>query len=303
MMEFTSSHAFLLAASEVLPGDARDLSLLLREYSSLENFSNSSALPSGRMGALAKYIKSSVEHHRVIFWTRRLRELRERLPTVQLFTVLDSGYLSNLKAAYDRPPFMFARGTLIAGDEMAIAVVGSRRTTPDVIDAAASVSAELASAGIAVISGLALGVDSAAHEGALQGGGRTIAVLGHGIDQVQPASNINLANRVLERGALVSQFRPFSPPTSSTFPLRNAVISGSAKASLIMDATERSGTRSEAEASLRQGRPVLLWAPALGNQRWAQEFARQGNVSMVNSGEEVISAMTGGSDGAQLQFT
>lgn len=302
MMEFTSSHAFLLAASEVLPADARDLSQLLREYSSLENFANFDIMPSGRMGYLAEYIRNSVEPHRVSFWRRRLRDLEKASPSAQLLTVLDREYPINLKSAYDRPPFIFSRGSLRRTDDRAIAIVGSRRTTADVIAASSAVASELAASDVTVISGLALGVDAAAHAGALKGGGRTLAVLGHGIDQVQPASNRQLANEVVKKGALVSQFRPFSPPTSSTFPLRNAVISGLAKASLIIDATERSGTRSEAEASLRQGRPVLLWAPALGDQTWAQDFARQDRVSMVSSCDEVVAAITGGSSAIQLGF-
>lgn len=302
MMEFSAAQAFLMAASEVVPADARDLSSLLHEYPSLETFSDSGILPSGRPGYLAEYVKNSVERHRVSFWERRLRELAVTYPSVRMLTVLDSTYPRNLKAAYDRPPFIFTRGTVLAADQSAVAIVGSRRTSPSVVVAAASIASEIASKGHTVVSGLALGVDAAAHEGALDGGGRTVAVLGHGIDQVQPASNRRLAEAVEANGALISQFRPFSPPTTSSFPLRNAVISALAKVSLIMDAAKRSGTRSEAEASLRQGRPVLLWAPALADQEWAQEFARQDKVSMVESCDEVIAAMRGDSNGEQLEF-
>ena len=301
-MEFSAAQAFLMAASEVVPADARDLSSLLHEYPSLESFSESEIRPSGRLGYLAEYVKNNVEEHRVTFWKRRLFELRDAHPSVRMLTVLDTAYPRNLKAAYDRPPFVFTRGTFLAADESAVAIVGSRRTSPSVIAAATAIASELASTGHTVVSGLALGVDAAAHEGALVGGGRTVAVLGHGIDQVQPTSNRKLAEVVEANGALISQFRPFSPPTSSSFPLRNSVISALAKVSLIMDAAKRSGTRSEAEASLRQGRPVLLWAPALADQEWAQDFARQDNVFMVESCDEVIAAMRGGSNGEQLEF-
>lgn len=302
MTEFSPAHAFLLAASEVVPADARDLSALLRQYDSVESFAESEVMPPGRLGYLADHVKRSVESHRVTFWRRRLEELRMKWPSVQFHSVVDASYPVNLRSAYDCPPFVFTRGSVLQTDMKALAIVGSRRTSSRVIDAAATIASQLACAGVTVVSGLALGVDAAAHRGALEGGGRTLAVLGHGIDQVQPASNRELAGAVEAKGALISQFRPFSPPTSSSFPLRNAVISGLAQASLIMDAAERSGTRSEAEASLRQGRPVLLWGPALGDQAWARNFARQDNVRMVESFEEVTAAMTGGSSGAQLEF-
>lgn len=302
MLEFSAAQAFLMAASEVVPADARDLSSLLQEYPSLEAFSDSETLPSGRLKYLAQYVKNNVERHRVSFWHRRLRDLSVTHPSVRLLTVLDSTYPRNLKAAYDRPPFIFTRGTILPADQSAVAIVGSRRTSPNVVAAAASIASELAAAGQTVVSGLALGVDAAAHAGAIEGGGRTVAVLGHGIDQVQPSANRSLAEAVEANGALISQFRPFSPPTSSSFPLRNAVISALAKVSLIMDAAKRSGTRSEAEASLRQGRPVLLFAPALADQEWAQDFARQDNVSMVETCDEVLAAMRGGGNGEQLEF-
>jgi DNA protecting protein DprA len=128
--------------------------------------------------------------------------------TTSLVSVLDDEYPRNLRRIYNRPPFLFVRGALDNTDERSVAVVGTRRASPDGLSQAAHLAGELARRGVTVVSGLARGIDTAAHTAALDAGGRTLAVMGTGIDRVYPAENAELAQRIPEQGALVSQFWP-----------------------------------------------------------------------------------------------
>lgn len=221
------------------------------------------------------------------FWLHRLARLTTRQPDVRLIVAGSPLYPQQLRQAFGSPPVLYVEGTLDSSDINAVAIVGSRHASLAGLHAASDVAAELAVAGHTVVAGLAAGIDTAAHEGALAGGGRTIAVLGTGIDKVFPAENVDLARRIPEHGCLVSQFPPGSPPSKTTFPARNAVIAGLSAASLLIEATERSGTRIEANFALAQGRPVLLWGPILGQQQWARDFARTPGVSIVSSAAEI----------------
>jgi DNA processing protein len=139
-----------------------------------------------------------------------------------------------------------------------VAIVGSRSATPTGISVAARLGRELADAGLVVVSGLARGVDAAAHRGALDGMGHTIAVLGSGADVIYPPEHTSLARQILERGgAIVSELAPGTPPRAGHFPLRNRIISGLARAVVVVEASEKSGSLITAKAALEQGRDVL----------------------------------------------
>lgn len=288
MMSFERRHAALLAATEVLPGEWRDLADLIDQYGLgwLDSGQAADASDSG----LAQHLHRSIDQGRVEHWLKALDRLAETLPAVRLVTVADSDYPDNLREVYNRPPFLFVHGTLTASDDRAVAIVGSRDATDDTIRTASSLARELAAAHITIVSGLADGVDTAAHKGALdEPNGRTLAVFGTGIDRVFPQHNSDLAQTIATRGATLSQFRPGSPPTRSTFPIRNAVISGLSRASVVVEASERSGTRSEAEHSLRQNRPVLLWAPNLQPHAWARTFVDANDQAhFVRSADEIV---------------
>jgi DNA processing protein len=147
---------------------------------------------------------------------------------VRLLTVLDDGYPENLRQIYNRPPFLFVRGSLEPADDRAFAIVGTRSASADGLRQARRLATQLTERGIAVVSGLARGIDGAAHDAALAAGSRTIAVFGTGIDRVYPPEHEDLARRILERGVHVSQFWPDTPPARFTFPMRNVVTSGMA---------------------------------------------------------------------------
>jgi len=273
MRLFDQDAAVLLAATEVLPGEWRDLSdLLLRLAEQNERLRPGLGRTSTPGDELGDFLTQNLDPARVTFWEKRLAALTEQRPSVVMVSVTDPTYPSNLSRVYDRPPFLFIEGAIKARDERAVAIVGSRSASREALATASALARAAVKAQITVISGLALGVDAAAHRAALDAGGRTIAVLGTGIDRVYPAEHASLAAEIARHGAVVSQFRPGSPPTRSTFPMRNAVISGLSLVSVLVEATERSGTRSEADHAVRQGRLALLWEPILGTELWAQRF-------------------------------
>src|SRR5262245_6077448 len=147
-------------------------------------------------------------------------------------------YPALLRPAPAAPATLHVRGRLLESDALAVAVVGSRRATPYGLEVAETMAADLAARGVTIVSGLARGVDSAAHRGALRVGGRTVAVLGSGVDVVYPPENRRLADDIAERGALVSQFAPGTPPLPQNFPIRNAVIAGMSLAVVVIEAAE-----------------------------------------------------------------
>jgi DNA processing protein len=206
-------------------------------------------------------------------------------------SIVDRLYPENLKAAYNRPPFVFIKGTLEGEDQQALAIVGSRQASSKAQSVAAELAASFVERGMTIVSGLAEGIDAAAHRGALGAAGRTIGVMGTGIDLVHPSSHESLANEIAGQGCLMSQFRPGSPPTKSTFPIRNAVISGMTLGSLLVEAQDRSGTLSEAAHARRQGRPVFLWGPLLNGDEWGIRWREKRGVHVVDDVEHVVSVL------------
>ena len=169
----------------------------------------------------------------------------------------DPAYPKLLREIHDPPIVLWLRGDARALVEPAVAVVGSRHATPAGLAMARRLGRELAAAGITVVSGLARGVDGAAHEGALEAHGRSIAVLGSGVDVIYPAEHRSLAEGVLGRGLVMSELPPGTPPLPSHFPLRNRIISGLVRAVVVIEAGEKSGSLITARQALEQGRDVL----------------------------------------------
>ncbi|MCL6478127.1 MAG: DNA-processing protein DprA [Peptococcaceae bacterium] len=167
------------------------------------------------------------------------------------------GYPEILKNIFDPPPGLFIKGEIIACDSQAVAMVGSRKATRYGITVATRLAGELARAGVTVVSGMARGIDSAAHRGALTAGGRTIAVLGCGVDVVYPRENARLMEEIALSGAVVSEFPPGSRPEAWHFPVRNRIISGLSAGVVIVEAAARSGALITADFALDQGRDVM----------------------------------------------
>ncbi len=175
---------------------------------------------------------------------------------VKLVTWEDEKYPFSLKHIYDPPPLLYVLGSLRRKDEVAVAVVGSRHPTSYGQAAAERIAMGLSRRGVTVVSGLARGVDTAAHRGAIAGGGRTIGVLGCGIDIIYPPENRALYDSVASQGAVISEFPLGTPPESDHFPIRNRVISGLSRGVAVVEATLRSGSLITARFALDQGRDV-----------------------------------------------
>lgn len=169
----------------------------------------------------------------------------------------DVDYPPALRTISDPPAQLYVRGTLRSQDAMAVAIVGARRATEYGKAVSRRLAADLAAAGVTVISGMALGIDGAAHEGALAGGGRTVAVLGCGPDVIYPKSHTRLMRGIIRSGAVVTEFPPGTPPRPEQFPQRNRIISGMARGVVIVEGRMNSGSLITADFALEQGREVF----------------------------------------------
>src|SRR5215471_20286904 len=154
----------------------------------------------------------------------------------------DEEYPAQLLHLPGMPPSFYVRGTLVRDDALSVAVVGSRLATEYGRGVAEEIAAGLAARGVTIVSGLARGIDTAAHRGALRAGGRTIAVLGSGVDVIYPVENRALAGRIEAHGAVLSQFAPGTRPLAGHFPARNRVIAGLSLGVVVVEAAERSGS-------------------------------------------------------------
>lgn len=190
----------------------------------------------------------------------------------RLVTVLDEDYPANLRLIFNLPPFLFYRGTLERDDARSVAVVGTRKPSDEGVGRAQKMASALVDEDVTVLSGLAAGIDTAAHEATLAAGGRTIAVMGTGILRIYPAVNKQLAEQIAETGALVSQFWPTQPPAQHTFPRRNVVTSGMSQGTVVIEASKTSGAKMQARLALQHGKMAFLIESLVTAQPWAQEY-------------------------------
>ena len=176
---------------------------------------------------------------------------------IKILTWEDETYPQRLKEIEQPPPVLYIRGDYLPDDLFAVAIVGTRRVTPYGRQITEELAAFLPANGITVISGLARGVDAIAHQTTLKAGGRTIGVLGSGVDKIYPPEHRGLAEKMLESGAIISDYAPGTPPEASNFPPRNRIISGLSLAVVVIEAGETSGALITAEFAAEQGREVF----------------------------------------------
>ena len=206
---------------------------------------------------------------------------------MRFLTLLDEDYPAQLLTVHQRPPFLMLRGQQSKSDARSVAVVGTRRASREGVESATRFARDLAQAGVPVVSGLAVGIDTAAHSGALAAGGRTVAVIGTGLRRSYPQENSGLQDRISQVGLVISQFLPDAPPTKVSFPMRNAVMSGYSAATVVVEAPYRSGARMQARLALEHGRRVFLPEPLLENS-WAKSYAERPNTIVVRSVDDVL---------------
>ena len=191
--------------------------------------------------------------------TVNLEKLWEKIESqgIKVLTWQDESYPGRLKEIDQPPPVLFVRGEYLPDDLFAVAIVGTRRVTAYGRQITEELSSFLATNGITVVSGLARGVDAIAHQSTLKAGGRTIGVLGSGVDKLYPPEHRGLAEQMMERGAIISDYALGTPPDASNFPPRNRIISGLSLAVVVIEAGETSGALITAEFAAEQGREVF----------------------------------------------
>ncbi|OGX24347.1 MAG: DNA protecting protein DprA [Omnitrophica WOR_2 bacterium RIFCSPHIGHO2_02_FULL_45_21] len=208
---------------------------------------------------------------------------------VRIITLEDKEYPQNLKNIYDPPICLYLKGKLKEEDVLSLAIVGSRRASFYGASCAEKFAYELAGLGVTIISGLARGIDTQAHKGALKATGRTIAVLGSGLSCIYPPENKGLSEEIAERGALLSEFPLNTKPLAQNFPRRNRVISGLSQAVLVVEAARNSGALITADFALEQGRDVFAIpgkvdsATSLGTNRLIKQGAK-----LVDNVEDIL---------------
>ncbi len=232
-------------------------------------------------------IAAAIRNHRTPDWVRREIDLCRR-KGYKIITRQDGAYPALLRHIPDPPPVLYCHGSL-DGEDGHIAMVGSRRATAYGKTSAARLARELAEKGLSVVSGMARGIDTAAHWGALDGGGRTVAVLGSGLERVYPRENRKLFHRIAECGAVVSEFPLFSEPEPHHFPQRNRIISGMSLGTVVVEATRRSGSLITARLAAEQGREVFavpgsVQAPTA---KGTHDLIKQG-AKLVENAEDII---------------
>lgn len=219
-----------------------------------------------------------------------LRQAEER--GVAILPFHDPGYPALLRRTPKAPLVLYVRGALEATDGVALAIVGTRNPTHYGVTQAARLAAGLAARGMTIVSGFARGIDSAAHRGALDGGGRTLAVLGSGLADIYPPENVELADEVAEHGAVVSEFPLHTRPLPAFFPRRNRIISGLALGVLVVEAGGRSGALNTADWALEQGREVLALPGRVDRKqsRGCHRLLKQG-AKLVEFEDDILEAL------------
>lgn len=292
-MEVTERQQRLLALCAIrIDGAGVDWSLIARQAQFEEGLD---ALWSGRIFEISSAARRSLPVLRR--GVKKTQPLAERVAAeieaadgadARLVTVLDEHYPPNLRLIPNLPPFLFYRGTLTEADAWSVAVVGTRKASPEGLERAARLSGLLAGHKVTVISGLARGIDTAAHRAALGRGGRTIAVLGTGITRCYPPENRDLADQIAESGALVSQFWPTRTPGKDTFPRRNVVTSGLSQGTVVIEASQTSGAKMQARLALEHEKKVFLLRSLVTDQEWARDYVANRAAIAIDNVDEVL---------------
>jgi len=251
---------------------------LKKYFGSLETAWKASAADLSKAGLESDIIDGFLAQRQEISLTDEMDKLaRNRVTPV---TFEDKLYPPRLKEIYDYPPLLYVKGTLLPKDEIGVAVVGTRQCTIYGKQVTEEITTDLARSGLTIISGLARGIDSVAHRAAIKAGGRSLAVLGCGLDIVYPAENAPLAKQVSENGALISEYPLGTRPKPEYFPRRNRILSGLSLGVLVVEAGDKSGALITAGLALEQNREVFaipgsLFSPAsTGTNHLIQEGAK-----------------------------
>ncbi|MCW8963007.1 MAG: DNA-processing protein DprA [Gammaproteobacteria bacterium] len=246
------------------------------------------AATTGLSSDLCRAIKT-VDHKRLeqsISWL-------EASANHHLLCIDDPQYPALLKAIHDAPPVLFVNGNITLLSQLQLAMVGSRNPSSSGYETAYEFARHLANTGLVITSGLALGIDGASHQGALDAGGQTIAVTGNGLDRVYPARHRNLAHQIAEHGALVTEFPPGTKPLPGNFPRRNRIIAGLSLGTLVVEAAQKSGSLITAYRALEQSREVFAIPGSIHNPlaKGCHQLIRQG-AKLIETAQDILEELS-----------
>ncbi len=238
----------------------------------------------GIAGGIAQSISSGCSFDEAAAQQRRMRET-----ATVLIPISDARYPQRLREIFDPPPVLFARGRIDLLNSLMLAVVGTRRPTPYGLAVSERLAGDLARAGLTIVSGMARGVDTAAHRGALAANGSTIAVLGCGADVAYPSENRRLAAEMAEKALLISEFPMGAPAFPQNFPIRNRIISGMSLGVLIAEGAQYSGSAITARLALEQGREVFaVPGSIISKMSWGPNLLIKQGAKLVQDWNDVI---------------
>ncbi|MDF2521872.1 MAG: protecting protein DprA, partial [Clostridia bacterium] len=268
-----------------LPGiGAKRFYDLIRRFETAENVFMSSEAELKSYGLIGDEIAKLITNNRNIEKIDKyLKKVKDN--GINVYLSKQEEYPANLKQIYDPPPVLYSLGELLETDSLAVAMVGSRKATEYGLKAAERLAGDLAACGVTVVSGMALGIDAAAHRGALKSKGRTIAVLGSGVTHVHPRSNLNIYNEIIKSGAVVSEYPLGMTPQPGNFPARNRIISGLSLGTVVVEAGLRSGSLITADLALEQGREVFAVPGGINSPNSA------GTNSLIKNGAKLVSSV------------
>jgi DNA processing protein len=266
---------------------------LLDEFKSPENILRASVEGLRSVKGIGPSIAKAVKNVSSDYDVEKEIALAEKSGVV-ILTVFDEDYPENLKNIYDPPVILYVKGSIKKEDSLAVSIVGSRKCTYYGMNMADNIAEKLAFQGVTVVSGLARGIDTAAHKGALKSG-RTIAVLGSGLGNIYPVENKPLSENIAKNGAVISEFPMQMPPNKNNFPQRNRIISGLSMAVLVVEAANKSGALITADFALEQGRDVFAVPGAAGRLSSAgtNSLIKQG-AKLIDSAEDILEELKTG---------
>jgi DNA processing protein len=262
-----SNQAYWLGLNQVQGLGSVRLQQLMNSFGNVQAIWEASESDLRDSGLNEAVLKNLLKSRKTLDLSAELRRL-EALGA-SIITWDDSNYPDNLRFAADSPPVLYLRGQLIPTDMKALAIVGTRKASRYGLDVAQRMAYWLASQEVTIVSGLAMGIDAAAHQGAIDAKGRTIAVLGCGVDILYPRENEKLAHAIMKQGAIISEHPLGTPPNAKHFPARNRIISGLSLGVLVAEAPTDSGALITAEAALEQGREVFAVPANIFNRNGA----------------------------------
>ncbi len=253
---------------------------LIDRFKTPQNVFQASAEKLLQVDGVTKRHVAAIKNHKIPWKVKAELDLIAR-KEYRIVTLTDPDYPRLLREIPDPPPFLYVSGRLDSS-ALKIAVVGSRNATGYGLTTTKNLCAGLASLGITIISGMARGIDTAAHEGAMAGGGKTIAVLGSGLERIYPAENAKLFHRISENGAVVSEFALLTEPEGHNFPLRNRIISGMSLGTVVVEATKKSGSLITARLAAEQNREVFAVPGSI------QSFKSTGTHTLIKQGAKLV---------------